>query len=216
MALHDVSVPVREGMPIYHDNPGYSKRLHSAIADGATANVTALQMGAHTGTHVDGPSHFYDGADGVEALELGAMVGPCAVVEVPDRGLDPIDRAALEAVEIPAGTERLLLKTTNSRLWEQDSFTHDFIRLDGSGASYVLELGIRLIGIDYLSIGDPDAHRALLGRPIVALEGLDLRAIAPGPYTLLCLPLRLIGTEGAPSRVLLADPDEPALAGGSG
>lgn len=215
MALHDASVPVREGMPIYHDNPGYSKHLHSAIAAGATANVTALEMGAHTGTHVDGPSHFHDGAAGTEALDLTAMVGPCVVVELADRGLDPIDRAALEAAGIPDGAERVLLKTTNSKLWERDEFTHDFIRLDGSGAAWVLERGIRLIGIDYLSIGDVDAHRALLGEPIVALEGLDLRAIEPGPYTLLCLPLHLIGTDGAPSRVLLADPDEPALSGGT-
>lgn len=216
MALRDVSIPIREGMPIYQDNPGYSTHLASAIAAGATANVTALRMGAHTGTHVDGPCHFYDGADGAEALDLAAMVGPCVVAELPDRGLDPIDRSALEAVEIPAGTERLLLKTTNSRLWEQRSFTHEFVRLDGSGAAYVLERGIRLIGIDYLSIGDPDAHRTLLGSPIVALEGLDLRAVDPGPYTLLCLPLRLQGTDGAPSRVVLADPDDPALSGGPG
>lgn len=211
MAVHDVSVPIREGMPIYHDNPGYSHELDSAIADGATANVTRLELGAHTGTHVDGPSHFYDGAAGTEALDVTAMIGPCVVVEIADRGLEPIDRAALEAAAIPEGAERVLLKTTNSQLWERDEFTHDFIRLDGSGAELVLERGVRLIGIDYLSIGDGDAHRALLGEPIVALEGLDLRAIDPGPYTLLCLPLRLIGTDGAPARALLADPDEESL-----
>lgn len=215
MALHDVSVPIRPGMPIYHDNPGYSHELDSAIAEGATANVTRLEMGAHTGTHVDGPSHFHDGGAGTEALDLAAMVGPCVVAEIPDRGLDPIDREALEAATIPEGSERVLLKTTNSRLWDQDEFTHDFIRLDGSGAEFVLERGIRLIGIDYLSIGDGDAHRALLGATptVVALEGLDLRAIEPGPYTLLALPLRLEHTDGAPSRVLLADPGEPALSG---
>jgi arylformamidase len=205
MALHDVSIPIRPGMPIYHDNPGYSKRLDSAIADGATANVTALELGAHTGTHVDGPSHFYDGAAGTEVLGTGAMVGPCSVVEIADRGLEPIDRAALEAAAVPAGADRVLLKTTNSQLWERDEFTHDFIRLDGSGAEFVLERKIRLIGIDYLSIGDGDAHRALLAEPVVALEGLDLRRIEPGAYILLALPLRLEGTDGAPSRVLLAD-----------
>lgn len=209
MALHDVSVPVHEGMPIYHGNPGYSSALDSAIAAGATANVTRLEMGAHTGTHIDGPSHFYDGAAGTEALDVDAMIGPCVVVEIPDRGLEPIDRAALEAVAIPGDAERVLLKTTNSNLWRRGEFTHDFIRLDGSAAEFVLESGIRLIGIDYLSIGDQDAHRTLLGQPIVALEGIDLRGIEPGPYTLLCLPLRLIGTDGAPSRVLLADPGEP-------
>lgn len=207
MAIHDVSVPIREGMPIYHDNPGYSHHLHQAIGDGAEANVSALEMGAHTGTHLDGPMHFYDGAPGAEALDLTAMVGPCVVVEIPDRGLEPIDREALEAAAIPDGAERVLLRTTNSQLWDREGFTHDFIRLDGSGAAFVLERGIRLIAIDYLSIGDGDAHRALLGAdpPIVALEGLDLRAIEPGSYTLLALPLRLIGTDGAPARVVLAD-----------
>ena len=205
MAIHDISVPIREGMPIYHDNPGFSRMLASALAKGAGANVSRLEMGAHTGTHVDGPSHFYDGAGGTEVLDLAAMIGPCEVVEVADRGLRPIDAEALQAAAIPEGAERVLLKTTNSRLWERDEFTHDFIRLDGSGAEFVLDRGIRLIGIDYLSIGDADAHHALLGRPIVALEGLDLRAIAPGPYELLCLPLRLQGSDGAPARVVLQD-----------
>lgn len=198
-------------MPIYSGNPGYSDELDSAIADGATANVTRLEIGAHTGTHIDGPSHFYDGGPGTEALELEAMIGPCVVAEIPDRGLEPIDRGALEAAGIPDGSERVLLKTTNSRLWERNDFTHDFIRLDRSGAEYTLERGIRLIGIDYLSIGDGDAHRALLGAPIVALEGLDLREIEPGPYTLLCLPLKLEGTDGAPGRVVLADSGESTL-----
>lgn len=207
MAVHDISVPIRERMPIYRGNPGYSRSLHQAIADGATANVSLLELGAHTGTHVDGPSHFYDGGPGTEALDLEAMLGPCVVVEIPDRGLDPIDRAALESAAIPDGCERVLLKTTNSRLWEQDGFTHDFIRLDGSGAAFVLERGIRLIGIDYLSIGDGDAHLALLEKRVVALEGLDLREIDPGPYELICLPLRLAdGSDGAPARVVLRDP----------
>lgn len=214
MTLHDVSVPIEPGMVIYHDNPGFSIQLDSAIASGATANVSKITMGAHTGTHVDGPRHFYDGGPGTEALDLGAMIGPCAVVEIPDRGLDPIDRACLEAAGIADGAERVLLKTTNSSLWERNEFTHDFIRLDGSGAEYVLERGIRLIGIDYLSIGDPDAHRALLGAPVVALEGLDLRGIDPGPYDLICLPLRLQGSDGAPSRVVLAEPGS-VLTGGA-
>jgi arylformamidase len=205
MTIHDISVPLRAGMPIYRGNPGFSKVLDSALAEGAGANVSRLEMGAHTGTHVDGPCHFYDGAAGTEVLDLGAMLGPSVVVEIPDRGLKPIDAAALEAAAIPAGSERVLLKTTNSQLWERPDFTHDFIRLDGSGAEFVLQQGIRLIGIDYLSIGDADAHHALLGRPIVALEGLDLREVAPGPYDLVCLPLRLLGSDGAPARVILRD-----------
>ena len=205
MSLHDISVPVREGMPIYHDNPGFEIHLASAIADGATANVSQITIGAHTGTHVDGQRHFFDDGEGIDALPLEAMVGPALVVELADAGTNPIDEAALRGAGIPAGTERLLLKTPNSRLWERDEFTRDFARLDGSGAACALDLGIRLIGIDYLSIGDPDAHRALLGAGVVALEGLDLREIEPGPYELLCLPIRLIGSDGGPARVLLRD-----------
>lgn len=203
--LIDVSVPLREGMPIYSGNPGFGIHLDSAIADGAGANVSKVTMGAHSGTHVDGPRHFFDDGAGAETLPLDAMIGPAEVVELPGIGLGPIDEAALRGAGIPAGTERLLLKTPNSRLWERDEFTHDFARLDGSGADYALEIGLRLIGIDYLSIGDGDAHRALLGNGVVALEGLDLREVAPGPYEMYCLPLRLVGSDGAPARVALRE-----------
>lgn len=205
MALHDVSVPLREGMPIYDGNPGFGIQLASRISEGAGANVSRIALGAHTGTHVDGPSHFFDGEAGTESLALGAMVGEAVVVEIPDSGLGPIDRATLERAAVPSGSERVLLKTRNSALWERPDFTREFVRLDGSGAAYALERGWRLIGIDYLSIGDGEAHRALLGAGVVALEGLDLRGIGPGAYTLLCLPLRLEGSDGAPARVLLDD-----------
>lgn len=212
MAIHDVSVPIHPGMVIYHDNPSVKIELDSAIAEGATANVSRVTMGAHTGSHIDGPSHFYDGRRGADSLPLDAMLGPALVLGLPDVQEGPITGEILREAGIPAGTERLLLKTRNSRLWEQAKFTRDFLRLDGSAADHVLELGIRLIGIDYLSIGDPDAHLALLGAGIVALEGLDLRAIEPGPYELLCLPLRLLDTDGAPARVVLRDLVEPPVA----
>lgn len=205
VALHDVSVPIHPGMVIYHDNPGVEVERASAIAAGAGANVSRLTMGVHSGTHVDGPLHFFEDGAGADSLPLDAMLGPCLVVELPDIGGGPIDAAVLERAAIPAGTERLLLKTTNSELWEREEFTRDFVRLDGSGAEHLLGLGVRLVGIDYLSIGDPDAHRALLGAGVVALEGLDLRRIAAGPYELICLPIRLLDTDGAPARVLLRD-----------
>ncbi len=205
MALHDISVPVREGMPIYHDNPGFEIHLDSRIADGAGVNISKITMGAHTGTHIDGARHFFDDGPGTEALPLDAMCGRCEVVELASVGRGPIGEATLRGAAIPAGTERLLLKTPNSLLWERDEFTHDFARLDGGGATYALEIGLRLIGIDYLSIGDHDAHVALLGAGVVALEGLDLRAVEPGPYELLCLPLRLLGSDGAAARAVLRD-----------
>ncbi len=208
MTLHDVSVPVRPGMPIYHDNPGVEIERASSIAAGDTANVSKLTMGVHTGTHIDGPLHFFEDGAGADSLPLSAMLGPASVVELEGLGDGPIDEEALRAASIPAGTERLLLKTPNSKLWSRADFTRDFVRLDGSGAAYAIEAGVRLIGIDYLSIGDPDAHRALLGAGVVALEGLDLREIEPGPYELICLPLRLAGTDGAPARVLLREVEE--------
>jgi arylformamidase len=162
-------------------------------------------MGAHSGTHVDGQRHFFDDGAGADALPLDAMLGPAVVVELPGIGQRPIDEAALRGAGIPEGTERLLLKTPNSQLWERDEFTHDFARLDGSGARYALAIGLRLIGIDYLSIGDPDAHRELLGNGVVAVEGLDLREVEPGPYELYCLPIRLVGSDGAPARVALRE-----------
>ena len=205
MALHDVSIPIHPGMVIYHDNPGVEIELDSAIARGATANVSEVTMGAHTGSHVDGPSHFYDSRRGADSLPLEAMVGPALVMELGELASGSITGEDLREAGIPAGTERLLLKTSNSELWNRDEFTRDFLRLDGSAADHVLELGIRLIGIDYLSIGDPEAHLALLGAGVVALEGLDLREIEPGAYELLCLPLRLLDTDGAPARVVLRD-----------
>lgn len=208
MALHDVSIPIRPGMVIYRDNPGLEIERAGSLAAGAGANISRLTMGVHTGTHVDGPLHFFNDGAGVDSLPLEAMVGHALVVELPEIGQGPIDEEALRAAAIPERTERLLLKTPNSELWASGEFTHDFARLDGSGAGYALELGVRLIGIDYLSIGDADAHHALLGAGVVALEGLDLRGIEAGAYELLCLPIRLIDTDGAPARVLLRDLEE--------
>jgi arylformamidase len=209
VALHDVSIPIHPGMIIYRKNPGVELERALAIDGGDGANVSRLTMGVHSGTHIDGSLHFFNDGAGVDALSLDAMLGPCHVVELTDVG-DAIDQATLEAASIPAGIERLILKTSNSALWNLEEFTHDFLRLDGSGASFVHEQGIKLIGIDYLSIGDHDAHVELLGNGVVALEGLDLRQISPGPYELICLPMLLVNTDGAPARVLLRDiePDE--------
>jgi arylformamidase len=209
VALHDVSVPVRPGMIIYRGNPGVEVERALSIDGGDGANVSRLTMGVHSGTHIDGSLHFFNDGTGVDALPIDAMLGRCEVVEIPDPG-DAIDRETLAAAGVPAGTERLVLKTPNSRLWDLEEFTHDFVRLDGSGASWVLEQGIRLVAIDYLSIGDHDAHVELLGNGVVALEGLDLRRIEPGPYELICLPMKLTDTDGAPARALLRDiePDD--------
>jgi len=203
VAIHDISVPIRAGMPIYEGNPGVELDRASSIADGDPANVSKLSFGVHTGTHVDAQLHFIDGAPGAEGIPLDALVGPAVVVDA--TGVNALGETELESLGIPEGAERVLLKTRNSELWSRDDFTRDFLRLDGSGARYVVGRGIRTIGIDYLSIGDRDAHRELLGAGVVPVEGLDLRAVAPGDYTFICLPLDVVGSDGGPARAVLID-----------
>jgi arylformamidase len=198
----DISVPIRPEMHIYDGNPGVRLERETSIADGAHANVSRLELGVHTGTHVDAPLHFIDDGAGAETLALDTMLGAAVVVDATTVDGD-LDAAALAGLDLPAGARRILLKTRNSVLWERDSFTHDFVRLTGTGARFLIERGVELVGIDYLSIGDADAHRALLGADVTVLEGLDLREIEPGEYDLVCLPLRLEGADGAPARAVL-------------
>ena len=202
MQVYDISVPIRPGMPVYEGNPGVYLERASSIAAGDHANVSRLDMGVHTGTHVDAPAHFIDGGAGTESLPLPRLIGPAHVVDATALE-DDIGEEALVGLDIPAGTSRLLLKTKNSELWKLDEFTRDFVRLTGSGARYLIDRGVELVGIDYLSIGTEEAHHELLGAGIVPIEGLDLRGIEPGPYRLVCLPLRLVGSDGAPARALL-------------
>ena len=196
MEILDVSVPLREGMVTYPGDPTVKLELASAIADGDAVNLTRIDFGLHTGTHVDAPVHFIDGADGVDLVPLDVLVGPCEVVEAPDLTRDSVAR-------VPAGTERVRFKTPNSELWASDEFADGFAQLDGEAARLLVEHGVRLVGVDYLSVGDEDAHRVLLGAGVVPVEALDLRGVEPGPYELVCLPLRIVGADGAPARAVL-------------
>jgi arylformamidase len=200
--LHDISVPIHTGMHVYDGNPGFRLELVSSIAAGANANVSRLDLGVHNGTHVDAPLHFIDGDVGTESLELETLIGPAYVADATAVSGD-LDAEALGSVEFPSDVTRALLKTSNSQLWSRDSFTRDFLRLTGSGARFLIERGVGLVGIDYLSIGDAEAHQELLAARVIALEGLDLREVDPGAYELICLPLRLEGSDGAPARAIL-------------
>ena len=202
MKLIDVTVPIREGMPIYDRNPGVLVERARSIAAGDTVNISRLELGSHTGTHVDAPLHFFEDGAGAETIDPAVLVGDAHVVDATALH-DDIDAEALGDLDLPAGVERLIFKTPNSALWRLDHFTHDFIRFVESGARFLVDAGVRLVAIDYLSIGDEAAHRVLLGNEVVALEGLDLRAVEPGPCTLYCLPLKLAGCDGAPARVVL-------------
>jgi arylformamidase len=210
----DISVPIRPGMVVYEGDPDVRLERAQSIADGATANISRLDFGVHTGTHVDAPVHFIEGGAGTDALLLETLVGEAHVVDA--TGIDDVlDDTALQALDLPEGAERLIFKTRNSRLWDLDEFSHDFLRLSGGGARYLVDHRVRLVGIDYLSVGDDEAHIALLAAGVVPLEGLDLRGAEPGEYRLVCLPLRLVGADGAPARaVLLRDQGSEPLEGG--
>jgi len=194
----DISVPVRPGMVTYPGDPAVTLERVVSIADGGIANLSRLDFGVHSGTHVDAPVHFIEGAPAAEALPLEVLIGPARVLDL--SSADRLDASAFDGVELE---ERLLLKTRNSELWNLDSFADDFLALTEDAARALIEGGVKLVGIDYLSIGDEAAHEALLGAGVVAIEGLDLRGVEPGEYQLVCAPLKLVGSDGAPARALL-------------
>lgn len=203
MEIFDISVPIRDGMLHYTGNPPVHVTRVASVAAGDPVNVSELDLGAHSGTHVDAPGHFLEGGASAEALPLEALIGPVDVVDATSATAS-LDLVTLRNLELlPPGADRVLFKTRNSQLWSRDEFTHDFVRLDGEAASYLVERGVKLLGIDYLSIGDAEAHRVLLGAGVVCVEGLDLRGIEPGSYQLVCLPLKLVGSDGAPARAVL-------------
>ena len=209
MTLIDVTVPIRDGMVHYDGNPEIHLERVQSIAAGDGANVSRLDLGVHSGTHVDAPLHFVDGGADAARLPTGPLLGEAHVVDA--RSVEKtLDSVALGGLDLPEGAERILFRTRSSQLWASDEFTRDFVRLDGSGAQLLIERGVRLVGIDYLSIGDHDAHVALLTSGVVALEGLDLGAVEPGRYRLICLPLKIVGSDGAPARAFLEPLEETA------
>jgi arylformamidase len=205
-AVIDISVPIRPGMPVWAGDPPVVIERVQSIADGAHDNVSRIDFGVHTGTHVDAPLHFIDDSAGVDRLPLDALIGPAFVVDATniDRHLD-VD--VLAKLAIPQGADRVLFKTRNSELWERDRFETDFLGVTADGARWLVDLGVRLVGIDYLSIApygqSVPTHWVLLDAGIVILEGTDLRGVEPGDYELICAPLRIVDSDGAPARALL-------------
>jgi arylformamidase len=202
----DVSVPVKSGMAHWPGDIDVSVARVSTMACGAQYNLSQLHMSAHTGTHMDAPLHFVDGAISIDQIPFEATVGMARVIEIDVP--EAIGRAELERFDIEPG-ERLIIKTANSaRCWETDQFVEDFVYISEEGAKYLVERKIRCVGVDYLSVAGfykdtVETHVALLGAGIWIMEGLDLRRIQPGRYDLICLPLKLLGAEGAPARAIL-------------
>jgi arylformamidase len=205
MKLIDVSVPLDAQLPTYPHNTRFTLEPLKRIARGDSSNVSTLHMSAHTGTHVDAPRHFFDDGAGTEALPLDLLVGRARVIEIDSRtGVAAEDLRAIDLSD----DIRVLIKTHNSRLWGSPEFHTDYVGVTESGAKHLVEHGIRVVGIDYLSVeqfknpGAP-AHHVLLGAGTIVIEGLDLRDVDPGLYEMFCLPLRVVGSDGAPARVVL-------------
>ena len=202
----DISVPIRNEMTVFEGNPQVSLQLQQALAAGDEANVSVLSLGVHTGTHVDSPYHFFNEGSASETLSLEVLIGKAAVIDA--SSVDGhIDVAALESVPLPDDCRRLLVKTRNSALWAVQGFARDFQGLTVDAAAYLVARGVSLVGWDYLSIGPfADAvgtHKTLLAAGVVILEGINLESVEAGIYNLVCLPLRLEGSDGAPARALL-------------
>ncbi len=211
MRILDISLPISPGLPVWPDDPGIVLKQYRAISEGNTSTDSRLACSVHSGTHVDAPAHFFENGATVEQLPLDLLIGRATVVEVLND--DIITPEIMEAQALPAETRRLLFKTKNSALWDDPDhqFNPDFVALSAESAKWMANKGIKLVGIDYLSIQlfkdvEPLTHRILLAAGIIILEGLNLQEVNPGEYQLICLPLKLAGSEGAPARAILTVP----------
>ncbi len=206
--VHDISVPVKTGGLVYPGNPEIDIELQQAVSRGAGANVSSIRFGSHTGTHVDAARHFFDDGETVDNIDLNTLIGPAIVLSF-DESLMSVGAADLEQHDLH-GSTRVLLRTRNSGFLEEKEFQRDYTYLAPDGAEYLVAKGVKLVGIDYLSIekfhsGHHRTHRTLLGSNVVIVEGLNLHGIEPGEYDLICLPLRIEGLDGAPARAVLIE-----------
>ncbi len=205
MKLIDVTVPLDANLPTYPGNTPFQLDAVKRRARGDSSNVSSVRMSVHAGTHVDAPRHFFDDGAGAEAIALDMLCGRTRVIELTTRkGVTAEDLAPHDLTE----DVRVLIKTHNSRLWGSAVFHEDFVGLTEAAARFIVEHGVKLVGVDYLSVeeykrpGAP-AHHVLLSAGTIIIEGLNLRDVDPGSYEMFCLPLAIVGSDGAPARVIL-------------
>ena len=210
MRRYDISFPLRSGMPGFPGDPPVSVTATHQIAHGNPYNLSQLMLGSHTGTHVDPPAHFIAEGTTIDRIDLDALNGRCRVVNVPT-GTPRVEGAVVDS--LPAGTQRVLFRTSNSERWEREGrFFPDYIAVGSDAATRLVQRGIRLIGIDSLSVeSDPTrtfpVHHTLLGAGVLILEGLLLAHVPEGEYELRCLPLRIDRGDGGPARAILLSLD---------
>ena len=208
--IYDLSIPLSSAIPTYPGDPEIEIQAWRSLSNGDGANVSVLRFGAHTGTHVDAPAHFIEGAPRVGSLPLNVLIGDAEVIEVPSES-NSIDLSFVREHCTNEST-RVLFKTRNSAFWKTSNahFEKDYAYLELEAAKHLVEQGVRLVGIDYLSIekfaqeGHP-THLALLSKAVIIVEGLNLSDVPPGKYELICLPLSISSGlgDGAPARVVV-------------
>jgi arylformamidase len=202
----DISVPLRNGMVTWPGDAEFERTSTLQMAQGDPCNLSQISTTAHIGTHMDAPRHFLADGAGIETMPIAATMGRARVIEIADP--EVIRTSELEAHHLAKG-ERILFKTKNSRdCWKTDQFLEKYVFIEPETARYLAERGIQTVGVDYLSVGGfksggPETHRILLGAGIWIIEGLHLEHVEPGEYELFCLPLKIIGGDGAPARAVL-------------
>jgi len=209
MAIFDISIGIDESLPLWPGDPELRLQWAAKIEQGDLVNLTELSMSIHTGTHIDAPLHFLPQGKSIDSLNLDVFVGEAQVVAIPQE----VDLITVEILrKLPKiNASRVLFKTRNSQFWGTRDFQRDYVALEASAAQWLVDQGVQLVGIDYLSIApfnDPvPTHKILLSNNVVIIESLDLRSVEPGLYTLICLPLKLMGREAAPARAILISPE---------
>ncbi len=208
MKIYDISLTISPTLPTWPSDPGLELVQFEAMDSGATVNVTRMSSSVHIGTHVDAPYHFIRDGRTVDNIPLDVLTGPCYVVQLPD-GVDAITAEVLARTEITADMKRILFGTSNSHFWAkgETKFQEEFVAITEDGAEWLVERGVQLVGVDYLSVspyGDSEpTHRTLLQAGVVIVEGLNLSNVMRGFYDLYCLPLKIAGSDGAPARAIL-------------
>jgi arylformamidase len=209
MRIIDVSLPIGPDLLTWPGDPAIAIEPRSRIAKGDAANVSELRIGTHTGTHMDPQIHFVEGAPGIDAVPVDVFFGECVVADATGRRGE-LGAADLEALDIPEGAKRVLIKSDNSEIWRHlpTSFPDEYTCLSEGAARWLVEHGVRLVGVDFLSVerkgapGHP-THVELLSNGVLIVEGLNLGDVEPGLYTLAILPLRIVDGDGGPARALL-------------